>query len=368
MVQYAAFSIWGAGEVRFWSERLTRVLVPWLAAVALAATSAAWAADPAKVFRTYFPTGETGFDPVRVSDRYSATINEAIFERLLTYDYLARPAKLVPMLAEAMPEVADEGRTYTFRLRKGVYFTPDAAFKGAKREVTAEDVVYSFRRFVDPANRSPYAFMLSGIVGLEESGADVPRGGRYDYGAKIAGIEAVDRYTVRFRLKYTDYNFPFVVAHTSYGVVAREVVDAYGDDIMAHPVGTGPYVLKEWVRRSRIVLEANPGYRGFTWDFAVSEPGWDESLVKTMKGRKMPQVGRVEVSIIEEPQSIWLAFLNGQLDTINVPSDFRDRALDAEGKLLPALAKEGVQLYQALEPDLTYTGFNIRWTTMSTVI
>ena len=119
------------------------------------------AADPNKVLRWCFPTGETGFDPCRISDLYSATVNEAIFERLLTYDYLARPAKLVPMVAEAMPEVTDNGRTYTFKIRKGIYFTPDPAFKGQKRELTAQDFVYCYMRFVDPKNRSPYAFLVS---------------------------------------------------------------------------------------------------------------------------------------------------------------------------------------------------------------
>src|SRR5215218_1165305 len=112
-----------------------------LAAVALVASFSAGAADPKKVIRTYFPSGETGFDPVRVSDNYSATVNEAIFERLLTYDYLARPAKLAPMLAEALPEVTDEGKTFTFRLRKNVYFADDPAFAGRKRELTADDMV-----------------------------------------------------------------------------------------------------------------------------------------------------------------------------------------------------------------------------------
>jgi ABC-type transport system substrate-binding protein len=129
---------------------------------------------------------------------------------------------------------------------------------------------------------------------------------------------------------------------------------------MAHPVGTGPYLLKEWTRGAKIVLEANPGYRGFTWDFQVSEPGWDDGLVKDMRGKKMPQVGRVEISILEEPQSIWLAFQNKELDYVNLPPDFRDRALDANAKLLPALANEGVRLFAAVDPDLTYTTFNFR--------
>ncbi len=325
-----------------------------------ASTGAQAAADPGKVLRTYFPTAETGFDPARVSDRYSATINEAIFERLLTYDYLARPAKLAPMLAEALPEVADNGRTFTFHLRKGVYFTPDPAFKGVKRELVAQDFVYSLLRFFDPKLRSPYAFMIEGIAGVQELAAQATKTGKFDYEAKIPGLEAVDRYTLRVRLRETDFNFPFKIAHTSYGAVAREVIEAYGDDTMAHPVGTGPYVLKEWVRGSKIVLEANPGYRGFVWDFAASEPAWDDGVIAVMKGKTMPQIGRIEVSIIEEVQSVWLAFQNGELDAINLPPQFRDRALAPDNKLLPALANEGITLYQAVDPELTYTTFNFR--------
>lgn len=356
MLEYAAFSFFGRPAEAPMFRRPYRAL----AALVLFLSVAASAADPAKVIRAYFPAGETGFDPVRISDNYSATVTEAIFERLLTYDYLARPARLAPMLAEALPEATDEGRTYTFRLRKGVYFADDPVFGGRRREVTADDFVYTFKRFVDPVNRSPYAFMLDDIVGLKESGERAQKTGEYDYQARIAGLEATDRYTLRIRLAQTDYNFPFKMAHTSYGAMAREVVEKYGDDIMAHPVGTGPYRLKEWTRRSKIVLEANPDYRGFLWDFAAAEPAWDGPLVAQMKGKKMPQVGRVEISILEEPQAIWLAFLNKELDYINLPADFRDRALDDQANLLPAFAKEGVKLFNSADPDITYTTFNFR--------
>ena len=90
--------------------------------------------------------------------------------------------------------------------------------------------------------------------------------------------------------------------------MAREVIEAYGDDTLAHPVGTGPYMLKSWTRGSKIVLEANPDYRGFVWDFQPPRNPWDQTLVAAMKGKQMPQIGRVEISIIEEEQSRWLAF------------------------------------------------------------
>ena len=234
------------------------------------------AADPNKVIRWYFPTGENGFDPVRISDLYSATVIEAIFERLLTYDYLARPSKIVPMAAEAMPVVTDNGKTYTFKITKGIHFAPDPAFKGKKRELTAEDFIYTYKRFMDPKNRAPYAFLLEGkIVGLDELAAKAKKTGKFDYDAKVPGMEAVDRYTLRFRLKETDYNFPYVVAHTSLGAVAREVIEAYGDDTMGASGRHRALPAEELDARARkIVLEANPEYRGFVWDFQPSdEPG-----------------------------------------------------------------------------------------------
>ncbi len=330
-------------------------------ALALFAGRAGAAADPAKVLRVAFPTAETGFDPVRISDIYSNTINEAIFERLLTYDYLARPAKLVPMVAEAMPEISDNGRIYVFKLKKGIYYTPDPAFKGVKRELVAEDFVYAFKRFMDPKNRSPYAFMIEGkIEGLDELGEAARKSGKFDYAAKVPGMLAVDSHTLRFRLKKSDYNFLYICAHVPFGAIAREVVEAYGDDVQAHPVGTGPYVLKAWTRGSKIVLEANPGYRGFTWDFAPVDPAWDDALVAAMKGKEMPQIGRVEITIIEEDQSRWLAFNQKQLDYLALPATFRPQAFGADNKLKPEWTEQGVSLYRGIEPSITYTFFNFR--------
>ncbi|HEX4883051.1 MAG TPA: ABC transporter substrate-binding protein [Casimicrobiaceae bacterium] len=343
-------------------RRLAVALVLVIALASGVAPATAQAADPNKVLRVVFNAAETGFDPVRVSDNYSNIVNGAIFETLLTYDYLARPAKLAPLVAESMPEITEEGRTYTFRIRKGIMFTPDPAFKGKPRELTADDFVYTFKRFVDPKNRSPWAFLFEGrIEGLDEHVAAAKRNGRFDYAAQVSGLQAPDRYTLRIRLTQPNYVFLYTLAHTPVAAMAREVVEAYGDDLPAHPVGTGPYRLREWKRASKIVLEANPDYRGFTWDF-VPEPGsaWDEALVASMKGKKMPQVGRVEISVIEEEQSRWLAFQNAEIDYMNVPGTFRAQVFDAERKLLPAWQKKGVTVFNQIEPDVVYTFFNFR--------
>ena len=248
-----------------------------------------------------------------------------------------------------------------FKLRKGIYFTPDPAFKGQKRELVAEDFVYTFKRFMDPKNRSPWAFLVEGkIEGLDELAEVAKKSGRFDYDAKVPGIQAIDRYTLRFRLKRTDYIFLYVCAHVPFGAIAREVVEAYGDDVQAHPVGTGPYMLKEWTRAAKIVLEANPDYRGFTWDFVASDPAWDDALVAAMKGKRMPQIGRVEISIIEEDQSRWLAFNQKELDYLALPATFRPEVFDADNRLKPEWTAQGVSLFRAIEPDIGYTFFNFR--------
>ena len=143
------------------------------------------AADPAKVLRVAFEVEETGFDPVKVTDNYSSQIIENVFERLLTYDYLARPAKLVPEAAETLPEVSPDAKTFVFKLRKGVYYTPDPAFKGARREMVAQDVAYSIKRLVDPANRSPWRFLVDGkIVGLDAVAKAAAKSNKFDYDAQ----------------------------------------------------------------------------------------------------------------------------------------------------------------------------------------
>jgi ABC-type transport system substrate-binding protein len=317
------------------------------------------AADMSKVLRVAFIAGETGFDPVRVTDTYSNQVTEQIYEPLMTYDYLARPAKLVPLVAESMPQVSDQGRTWLFKIRKGVLFQSDPAFKGRKRELSVDDFVYTLKRLIDPKVRSPWQFIIEKkVVGLDELAAEARKTGWFNYDAKVPGLEVVDRYTLRIRLREADYNLGYFLAMPATSAQAREVVEAY-EDSNAHPVGTGPYVLKRWVRGSKIILEANPDYRDVTWDFQPSSDPVDRQLAAEMKGKKMPQIGVVDISVMEEGQSRWLAFQNGQLDFLNIPQEYTPRALVGK-ELAPEHVKQGFRLQRLTEPDLTYTAFNMK--------
>lgn len=345
---------------------------PWLRAglaglLALSLLLPAQAAAP-KVFRYAFLIAETGFDPAQISDTYSRTITPHIFEALYGYDPLAVPVRIVPLTAAAAPEVSADFKTFTIRLRPGIFFTDDAAFKGAHpgkgRELVAADYVYSFKRFADPAVKSPMwvAVEEQGIVGLAELRRAALKDKRaFDYDRPIEGLRALDRYTLQFKLAQPRPRLVETLAYNDlFGAMAREVVEAYGGDIAAHPVGTGPFVLKSWRRSSQIVLERNPAYRE---RFFESQPAADDAeglaIAARLRGRRLPMIDRVEISIIEESQPRWLSFLNGEHDFIDrVPPEFVNVALP-NGKIAPNLAKRGIQLMRLLNADSSFVYFNM---------
>ncbi len=312
-----------------------------------------------KVLRITFSTAETGFDPVKVSDYYSGVVIAAIFDPLLTYDYLARPAKLVPNVAAALPQIADNGKTYTFRLKPSIHFTPDPAFKGQPRELTAADYVYSIKRFLDPKNRSPYAFLFEGkIAGLDQLAAEAKKSGRFDYDAAVAGFETPDRYTLRIRLNETDFNFSHVLAFPLVGAVARETIAAYGDDTNAHPVGTGPYVLQRYVRSSKMVLAKNPAFRDMRWQATPGNDPADQDIVARMQGKKLPLIERVEISVMDEAQSRWLAFQRRETDIEYQLEELAPKFMTAAGGLKPEFADQGIRMDRSVDPEIIYLFFN----------
>ncbi len=335
-----------------------------LAVLALTLVAAvAGAADMTKTLRVAFPIAETGFDPQAVGDTYSFDVCRAIFDPLYTYDYLARPVKLVPNTADGLPQITDGGRTYTIKVRPGIYFASDPAFNGKKRELTAEDYVYSIKRIFDPKVRSYWLYIFEkNLVGLDDVLARARKTGSFDYDARIDGLVALDRYTLRIRFRNPDYVFKWWLSYDGLAAVAREVVEAYRDSsnrVMDHPVGTGAYRLKDWTRGQKIVLEANPDFRDETYPSPSpgSDPA-DAAIARGNAGRKLPIVGRVEISILEEAQPRLLTFDSGKLDYVDLPVSIAGNVL-ASNALKPEYERRGIRLHRSIDPSLQFTFFNI---------
>ena len=339
------------------------LLLPALACAA-APSADTPAADGQRVLKYAFLVAETGFDPAQLSDVYSITVTAHIFEGLYNYDHLARPPKVVPLVAMGLPEISPDFRVWTIKLQPGIFFADDAAFKGRKRELVAEDFVFTFKRFADPASKSPTWSNMedSRITGLNELRAQALKTKTsFDYDKPIEGLRALDRHTLQIRLDSPRPRLMEILAATdTYGALAREVVQAYGDRISEHPVGTGPFKLGAWRRSSRIVLERNPGYRERLWH---AEPAADDAegqaIAAKLKGRRLPLVDRVEISVIDESQPRWLSFLNGQADLIErIPGAFINLAMPG-GQVAPNLAKRGITGKRVLTADIVMTYFNM---------
>jgi oligopeptide transport system substrate-binding protein len=328
----------------------------------LLAPTAAEAADPAHVLRIEHRVAESGFDPQAAYDTYSFQVIDAIFDPLFTYDYFARPVKLVPRTAAALPEITDGGRTYTLRVKPGIYFADDPAFNGRRRELTAQDYVYTIQRVLDPKVRSYWLYLFEDhLEGLDPVLAAARKSGALDYATPIAGLTLVDRYTFRVRFKDPDFAFQHWLTASQFAVVAREVVEKYGDEsrrVNDHPVGTGPYRLKSWTRGQKIVLEANPGYRDERYPAPPPGDAAAAEAAKGLTGKRLPLAGLVEISVLEEAQPRVLSFERGALDLLELPSSLAANLLDG-AKLKPELAKRGVRLHRQIEPAINFMFFNM---------
>lgn len=324
------------------------------------ATAQTPATQTEKVLHYAFPVAETGFDPVQINDLYSSNVLAHIFDAPLTYDYLARPVKVVPNTVEALPTVSEDGKTWTFKVRPGIYFAEDPAFKGKQRELTAADYVYSIKRHWDPKLKAPNLYLLDKrVLGMPELRAAAVKSGKFDYDREVEGIKALDRYTVQIKLAEPTPNMLYYLTYCNLScAVAREVVEAYGDKIMEHPVGTNAFRLTQWKRSSRMVLEKNPGYRD---DFYNEQPDPADpvsmKIAEQLKGRKLPMIDRVEINVVEEAQPRWLAFLNKEHDWLaGIPPEYINIAIP-NGKLAPNLEMQKIAMHRTPELDLAYVYF-----------
>jgi ABC-type transport system substrate-binding protein len=317
-----------------------------------------------KTLRYSFPIAETGFDPAQITDLYSRTVAAGIFDAPLEFEFMARPVRLRPNTAAAMPEVSADFRSFTIRLKPGIRFDNDPAFGGKARELTAADYVYSIKRHYDPRWKSGNLYVLESakILGLSELRKKaIENKATFDYDTEVEGLRALDRYSFQIRLAEPSPRFLYNLADGSFtGALAREVVEAYGDKVGEHPVGTGPFRLAQWTRSSRMLLQKNPNFREQLYD---EQPPADDArlqaIARQFKGRRLPMLDQVQISVIEEQQPRWLSFLNGEQDLIeNLPAEFANIAIP-NNQLAPNLAKRGIAMLRYARADVAVSYFGM---------
>jgi len=307
----------------------------------------------------------TGLDPGDQRNVTTLTIKSQIFEPLYQYHFLKRPYRLVPLLAEDMPQISSDKLTYTIKIKKGVYFQDDECFPGGRgRQVRAEDFVFAIKRIANIRYRSQnWSIFDDKIVGLDkfrEYTKDCKKAEDVDYSRNVEGLQAPDDYTLVIKLKRPwPQLLTYALSDTATAPVAKEAVDCYGKDIMSHPVGTGPFMLKQWRRRSYIELVRNPAFRGEAYP-SEGEPGDAEAGYLDDAGKIMPFADRVVWTIIEEDQPRWFLFLQGKLDSSAIPKDNFSEVIGGSGKLTPEMKRRNIHLKTFLDPTTFFLGFNMQ--------
>lgn len=298
-------------------------------------------------------------DPPRADNTQALSVMAGIYDTLYVLDPLARPAAIVPVAAAALPEVSADYRTFTVRVRPGINFTPHPGFAGKRRELTAADFAYAFRRVLDPKIRSPFGSFLEGrIEGLDALARRAQDAGRgIDYDAPVAGLEVVDRYTLRIRLNAPDPIFPFVLASPILAGVAREVVEAEGERYGQRPVGTGGFMVAAFTPGQRITLVRNPAFRPMHWEDLLTPASRAAQAAHPMRGRKLPALERVELTNTPEAAAELLALRGGELDLIYLAEP---ELATRNGRLKEEFKRDGLALVRDPAPITLMAFFNMR--------
>ncbi|MBW7855730.1 MAG: ABC transporter substrate-binding protein [Ignavibacteriales bacterium] len=259
-------------------------------------------------------------DPVGINDVVSHHVAHQIYDNLFDLD---SNLKLVPMLAESY-KVSEDGTTYTFKIRQGVYFHDNKCFPDGKgREVTAEDVKYSFDRICDPRTGSKtFNYFVNYVVGAREYYDGISEALKNEQSPKLKGVsgyKAKGKYEFEIKLIQPFAPFIYYTTLASTYVVPKEAVVMYGQDFFQNPVGTGPFIFGDWKPDFELNLHRNPNY-------------W----MKDEHGNQLPYVDNIKFSFLKDNSQQLLEFKNGNLDECyRIPNEIFKEVVNENKELTP---------------------------------
>jgi ABC-type transport system substrate-binding protein len=241
------------------------------------------------VYRRPIANDPSTLDPAVINDIYGRSVAQQIFDGLVSFD---QKLEITPSLAEFW-RASRDGLIWTFTLRKGIRFHNG-------REVTADDVVYSLTRVLDPRLKSTAADLFTNIRGALEF--------QQGHASRVAGLVALDRYTVQVSLTEARVPFVSVLAIGQAKIVPRDLAERDPAGFGLKPVGTGPFRFERWERGREIVLAANR-------DYFDGPPHLSRLVYRIFPGGELDQM--------------YQEFAKGQLDDTQPPTRDYRRAIGA---------------------------------------
>ncbi len=300
-------------------------------------------------------------DPIKAANKYANTAVLAVFDTLYTYKYLARPYEIKTSLAEALPAISNNGKTYTVKIKPGNFFHDHPSFlNGQGREVTAADFIYSMKRNFDPAlNATGKWLWRDFVMGLQEwadSGAD--------YDQPINGLFALDKYTIQINLIKPYPQLIHTLAMGYAAIVPREPAEYYGKEFGVNPVGSGPFIFESF--DSEVAkFSRNTSFRQepINLDFEGYESSNHVNFaLENIDGKSPPFIDHLEIHFIKQSMSKWLSFNKGnEIQYSTIPPQLSHKVLQSQNpiKLTDDVAAQFNHSHNN-ELGFTYFGFNMQ--------
>ncbi len=302
--------------------------------------------------------GPKSLDPVQGSTVYDNKATVQMYETLLEVAYYDT-TRFVPLLLEDLPERLDDGKRWRFTLRDDIFFIDDECFPGGEgRKMVTDDVFYSWKRLADLDNKLENWWLLRDTIeGLEANA----QGTKFDYDADVAGLVKIDDRTFEVVLTQPVYRFLWVLTMFQTSIVPHEAVEHYGEDFSRNPVGSGPFVLDEWVPKSHMTFDRNPAYRPMFYPEAELWSEEDAALgLAEAAGTRLPIADRLEFTFYIEDQPLWLEFRQNKLGLIQVPSAYFPEAFSKRSKRLSReFRQEGITHAAVPLLDYIFRAFNM---------
>ncbi len=193
--------------------------------------------------------------PLSIESVYQQRLSNQVFETLLKFN--SEGEQIKPLLCESY-SVDNSGRTYTFKLRKNVYFQDDACFvNGVGRLMNAEDIKFSLDFACSGLPENKVRHLFEKIIEGAESFQKNTKSSLGNH--SVSGIRVIDKNTISITLNSPFGDFEKILTHSSLGVFPKEAYQKYGHNIEKHPVGTGAFKVKNWTN-DKIELERNNKY------------------------------------------------------------------------------------------------------------
>ena len=302
----------------------------------------------------------TSLDPVKAAIVYANFVVLNVFDTLYSYKYLTRPYQMKPNLATSMPEVSDDGLTYTIKIKSGVKFHNNQAFTGGiGRELVADDFIYSIKRHFDKKNNSQGAWLFAGRI----MGLDNWKKNGSDYSQKIEGLQALDDYTIQIKLIEPYPQLIYTLAMGFTAIVPHEAVEFYGAEFGSNPVGSGPFSMKSY-NKDKATLIKNNDFRKEPLDLDFE--GYDEKKhgftgIKTLANKSPPFIDVLEIHFIKETSSRWNSFTKGnEIQYTTVPREKSNSVIMKKNPLTlyPQITDNYHHIFM-VEAGFVYSGFDM---------